>query len=362
MSDVRHLPCEPAATRCVQAFYSRGVRWNRLQLVDGPDSPPALFGTEAVARHFDTPEFAGLTFYEINARTIINKVPAASRVPFQYTVNPYRGCSHACTYCFARKTHEYLNLGTGADFDSKIIVKTNAARLLRAELAKPSWRGEPIAMGTNVDCYQRAEGRYRLMPGIISALAQAANPFSILTKGTLILRDLELLRRAAEVTEVSTAVSVGLNNLPLWRSVEPGTPRPAARLAVCEKLNAAGIGCSVLLAPILPFLTDSAEQLRAQVAACAAAGATGLTPIVLHLRPGAREWFLKWLWREHPGLLGDYQLLYSGGSYANKDYQRHIADVVRDLADEYGIPRPKPRPAAEPRPQPEPELPQPTLF
>ncbi|MGH8877575.1 MAG: Rv2578c family radical SAM protein [Stackebrandtia sp.] len=338
------------------------MRWQRLQLVDGPDAPPALFGADAVARTIDTPEFAGLTFYEIHAKTIINKVPAESRVPFRYTVNPYRGCSHACKYCFARKTHEYLNLGTGADFDSKLIVKTNAGHLLRRELAKPSWRGEAIAMGTNVDCYQRAEGRYRLMPEIIAALRDAANPFSILTKGTLILRDLGLLRQAAAVTQVSTSVSVGLNNLPLWRSIEPGTPRPAARLAVCEKLNAAGIECSVLMAPILPFLTDSPEQLRALVAACAAAGATSVTPIVLHLRPGAREWFVKWLWREYPGLVADYQLLYSGGSYANREYQRHISELVTELADEHGIPRHVQRPPPPPRPEPEPAAPQPTLF
>lgn len=339
------------------------MRWQRLQLIDGPDAPAALFGADAFAEAVDSPEFAGLTFYVIHAKTIINRVPADSRVPFRYTINPYRGCSHACTYCFARKTHEYLNLGTGADFDSKVIVKANAGRLLRKELAKPSWGGEAIAMGTNVDCYQRAEGRYRLMPEIIAALRDAANPFSILTKGTLILRDLELLRQAAAVTDVSTAVSVSLDNLPLWRSVEPGTPRPGARLGVVEKLNTAGIDCSVLLAPILPFLTDSPEQLRGLVAKCAAAGATGVTPIVLHLRSGAREWFLKWLWREHRGLVADYQLLYSGGSYADKEYQRHITELVGDLADEYGIPRRR-RPEPEP-PRvvavPEPE-PQPTLF
>ncbi|ADD45721.1 Rv2578c family radical SAM protein [Stackebrandtia nassauensis] len=338
------------------------MRWQRLQLVDGPEAPAALFGADAIADTVDSPEFAGLTFYVIHAKSIINRVPAESRVPFRYTVNPYRGCSHACTYCFARKTHEYLNLGTGADFDSKVIVKANAGRLLRRELAKPSWRGEAIAMGTNVDCYQRAEGRYRLMPAIIEALRDAANPFSILTKGTLILRDLELLRQAASVTQVSTAVSVSMNNLPLWRSIEPGTPRPGARLAVCEKLNAAGIECSVLLAPILPFLTDSPEQLRTMVSACADAGATAVTPIVLHLRSGAREWFLKWLWREYPGLVADYQLLYSGGSYADKEYQAHVSGMVNDLAAEYGIPQRVHRPQPPPRPEPEVEIPQPTLF
>ena len=177
-------------------------------------------------RTFDTPGFRGITFYEIQARTVINKVPASSRMSFKWTINPYRGCSHACTYCFARSTHNYLDLDAGLDFNSKIIVKVNAPERARKELAAPRWAGEHVAMGTNVDCYQRAEGRYRLMPGIIAALRDAANPFSILTKGTLILRDLDLLCAAAEVTDVGLNVSVGSVDKELWRRVEPGTPSP----------------------------------------------------------------------------------------------------------------------------------------
>ena len=163
-----------------------------------------LFSRAAVVtRTFDTPGFRGITFHEIQARSIISKVPEASRVPFRWTINPYRGCSHACVYCFARNTHTYLDFDAGHDFDTQIVVKVNAPDLLRRELKAPRWAGEHIAMGTNVDCYQRAEGKYRLMPGIITALTEAANPFSILTKGTLVLRDLDLLARAAEVTEVA---------------------------------------------------------------------------------------------------------------------------------------------------------------
>src|SRR5262245_23299226 len=160
-------------------------------------------------RTFDTPDFAGMTFYEIAAKSIINRVPAQSRLPFQWTINPYRGCSHACRYCFARNTHTYLDLDAGLDFDTRVIVKVNAGAVLRRELAAPRWAGDHIAMGTNVDCYQRAEGRYRLMPGILAALRDFANPFSILTKGTLILRDLDLLRQAAAVTSVGLSFSVG---------------------------------------------------------------------------------------------------------------------------------------------------------
>src|SRR5262249_46057882 len=188
--------------------------------IRGPQG--ALFGPEAVARTFDTPGFRGMTFYEVYAKSIINKVPAASRMPFRFTINPYRGCGHACVYCFARNTHTYLDLDAGLDFNSKIIVKVNAAELTRKELARPRWPGEHIAMGTNVDCYQRAEGRYRLMPGIIAALRDARNPFSILTKGTLLLRDLDLIEEAAEVTSVALNMSVGFVDAELSALVEPG--------------------------------------------------------------------------------------------------------------------------------------------
>jgi DNA repair photolyase len=192
-------------------------------------------------------------------------------------------------------------------------------------------------MGTNVDCYQRAEGRYGLMPGIISALRDHANPFSILTKGTLILRDLDLLRQAAEVTDVGISVSVGFTDPELWRTVEPGTPAPERRLDVVRALAEQGIDCGVLMAPVLPFLSDDPAQLRATVRAIAASGASSVTPLVLHLRPGAREWFMAWLGRHHPYLVRRYERLYADGAYAPKWYQRRITRQVHELAQEYGI-------------------------
>ncbi|MDI5974237.1 Rv2578c family radical SAM protein [Streptomyces sp. SL13] len=310
------------------------MRWDNL----GPvGATPALFDPEAVTRTFDTPEFRGITFHEIRARSILNRVPGTSKMSFEWTVNPYRGCSHACVYCFARKTHSYLDLDTGQDFDSQIVVKVNAADLLRRELAAPRWRGEHVAMGTNVDCYQRAEGRYQLMPGIIAALRDRANPFSILTKGSLILRDLPLLEQAARVTEVATAVSVGFTDTTLWRDVEPGTPAPLKRLEVCRTLTAHGIACGVLMAPVLPFLSDTPEQLRETVRAIAAAGATSVTPLVLHLRPGAREWYMAWLARRHPHLVRRYEEMYAGGSYAPTWYQRRVTRQVHEFAAEFGM-------------------------
>jgi DNA repair photolyase len=326
------------------------MRWDSLLLDSSDDRDPAVGTTlplierNAVARTFDTPEFRGMTFYEVQAKSIVSEVPKSSRMMFRYTVNPYRGCSHACKYCFARQSHTYLNMDAGQDFDSRVVVKVNAPELLRAKLASPGWAGEHIAMGTNVDCYQRAEGRYELMRGIIGALRDAANPFSILTKGTLILRDLDLLLSAAEVTDVGLNVSAAFVDKSLWRAIEPGTPAPGRRLAACATLNDAGLRCGVLMGPVVPYLSDSPAQLAAAVRQAGAAGAVHVTPIVLHLRPGAREWFLGWLREAHPDLVPRYAELYGRGSYARKDYQARITGQVRELAERFGVGRGTGRP------------------
>nr|WP_242427152.1 MULTISPECIES: radical SAM protein [unclassified Streptomyces] len=240
-------------------------------------------------------------------------------------------------YCFARKTHSYLDLDTGLGFDSQIVVKINAPEVLARQLASARWQGAHVAMGTNVDCYQRAEGRYGLMPGIITALRDHANPFSILTKGTLILRDLDLLTQAARVTEVGISVSVGFTDQELWRTIEPGTPSPQRRLDVVRTLGEHGIDCGVLMAPVVPFLGDRPEQLRDTVRAIAESGPSSVTPLVLHLRPGAREWFMQWLRRHHPGLVGRYERMYADGAYAPTWYQRRITRQVHELAAQFGM-------------------------
>ncbi|HEV8571390.1 MAG TPA: intein-containing Rv2578c family radical SAM protein [Actinoplanes sp.] len=244
--------------------------------------------------------------------------------------------------CFARNTHTYLDLDAGHDFDTKVVVKVNAGDLVRRELAAPKWTGAHIAMGTNVDVYQRAEGRYRLMPQILAALRDFANPFSILTKGTLILRDLELLTQAAAVTRVGLSMSVGFVDEAMWRSVESGTPSPRRRLDAVRKLTDAGFAVGVLMAPILPGLTDTDESIEETVAAIAAAGASSVTPLALHLRPGAREWYAAWLSREHPGLAPRYRELFRGGSYLPQAYQHEVGARVKMAARRYGLYRAAP--------------------
>jgi DNA repair photolyase len=309
------------------------LRW---RLADDNGGQGAFFADdELVDRHVGTGEFRGMEFLHVNARRIVNEVPAGSRMPFRYTINAYRGCSHACTYCFARPTHEYLGLGLGDDFDRKVVVKVNAVERLRAELAAPSWSGQHIAMGTNTDPYQRCEGKYHLTRGLVEVLGRAANPFSVLTKSTLILRDLRLLREAAERTSVRANLSIGTVDESVWRSTEPGTPHPRQRVAAVARLNQAGIPCGVLVAPILPGISDSPEQLAAVVQACVEAGATSISAVVLHLRPGVREHFLGWLGAARPDLVAEYERRYRR-AYLPEREQRAVSELVADLVRRAG--------------------------
>jgi DNA repair photolyase len=284
---------------------------------------------EVRRRTFDTPHFRGIEFIEAEAKTIINRVPRG--MPFTWTINPYRGCSHACSYCFARTTHTYMDMNAGRDFETKIVVKVNAPELLRKQLANKRWQGESIAMGTATDPYQRAEGRYRLMPRIISALIDFRNPFSILTKGTLILRDLELLKEAASIVDVSTALSIPTQDTDAWRNSEPGTPHPRKRIEAVARLNDAGIPCGVMIAPILPGITDRPDQLMEAVKAAVDAGATFVTPILLHLRPVVREEYMGWLGTTYPGLVRTYEEMYADNAYGPKADRNALQQRVRGL-------------------------------
>jgi DNA repair photolyase len=230
--------------------------------------------------------------------------------------------------CFARPSHTYLNFDAGRDFERKIVVKVNAPEVLRRELRRKSWTGAHVAMGTNTDPYQRCEGRYRLTRGVLEVLRDYANPCSVLTKSPLLLRDLDLFVELAETAGFSANLSIGTLDEEVWRRSEPGTPHPKARMAAVKQLVAAGIPCGILMAPILPGISDSPEQLRAVVRAAADAGASHLTPITLHLRPGVKEEFLPWLEEAYPELLPDYRRLYRG-SNAPRSLREEIADRVR---------------------------------
>jgi DNA repair photolyase len=242
--------------------------------------------------------------------------------------------------CFARVTHTYMDMNAGRDFERKIVVKVNAPDLLPKELRAKRWKGEHIAMGTATDPYQRAEGRYKLMPRIIETLTEFRNPFSILTKGTLILRDLELLVDAAGKMEVSTALSIGTVDEDVWAKSEPGTPSPRARLDAVAKLNAAGIPCGVMVAPILPGISDSPEQIKEVVTAAIDAGATHVSPILLHLRPVVKDVYMEWLEETYPDLVPRYEQMYARSAYASSADKRVLSEKVSSAIEGAGGLRP----------------------
>lgn len=305
--------------------------------LSGIATSDALLPLAGLVRSVTTPEFAGITFHEVAAKSVLNKVPAGSRMPFEWTINPYRGCSHACVYCFARKSHTYLDFDAGLDFDSQVVVKINAVEVLKRELAKPSWGHHQVALGTNTDPYQRAEGRYQLMPGIIGALADSGTPLSILTKGTLLARDIPLLKHAATQVPVGVGISLAMTDEKLSEAIEPGTPGPRARLKLVTRLREAGLPCGVMAMPILPWLSDSDEALDHLFRSLAQAGATGVTAGALYLKPGTREWFMKWIAAHHPELAGKYGRLYASGSYASKEYRSWLAGRVKYFKKLHGF-------------------------
>ncbi len=471
------------------------MRWDAQRLdIEDPSTLPGMPGIRGLLRSVQVPEFPGLTFHEVRSKSALNRVPGESAMPFPWTINPYRGCSHSCVYClagdtlvlmadgrqrpiaelrvgdrivgtkssgthrhyvttevlahwstvkpahqvtlvdgtrivasgdhrfltgrgwrhvrwshetdleagldelagfgqalrghrepfdaldvkvsadlrvtsvealglempmydittgtgdfiangvishncFARRTHEWLELDSGRDFDSQIVVKTNLVDVLRRELARPSWAREHVALGTNTDPYQRAEGRYQLMPGVIGALADSGTPFSILTKGTLLRRDIPLLVEAAQCVPVGLGVSMAIWDDDLHAALEPGVPTPRARLELVKALSDAGLPCGVFLAPVLPGLTDGVEHLDAAIGAIAAAGATGVTVIPLHLRPGAREWFMAWLARAHPDLVPRYEKLYARRAYVPAEYRTWLSRRVAPLLARHGLDR-----------------------
>jgi DNA repair photolyase len=305
------------------------VRWDNLKIEAEEGARLPGYRDPATIRRFDAPEALDMRFYEIHAKSALNRVPEASRMPFRWTINPYRGCSHACVYCFARPTHKYLDFDAGRDFEREIVVKVNVPEVLRAELRRPSWKGEHIAMGTNTDPYQWVEGRYKLMPGIWEALRDFRNPCSVLTKSPLLLRDLPLLKEIAEVTEVSANLSVPTIDEKAWRATEPHTPNPRARLEAVAELNRNGIPTGILVAPLMPGINDDPKQVEEIIQTAIAAGATSIGGIGLHLRGEVRGVFMEWLRSYRPDLVEHYEELYARGAYLPSAESDRIRGLLR---------------------------------
>jgi DNA repair photolyase len=309
------------------------VRWSNLTAEADEQHRLPGYRDEAVVRHFDAPEALDMRFYEVRARSVLNRVPGRSQMPFRWTINPYRGCSHACVYCFARPTHRYLGFDAGRDFEREIVVKVNAPEVLRVELARRSWKGEHVALGTNTDPYQWVEGRYRLMEGIWEALRDArsgaGNPCSVLTKSPLLLRDLSLMLQIARRTTISASLSIPTLDERTWRATEPHTPNPRARLEAVAELNRAGIPTGVLIAPLMSGVNDAPHQLEPLLQGAIDAGATHIGGVALHLRSDVREVFMDWLRAQRPDLLERYAELYRSGAYAPSEERKRLAELVR---------------------------------
>ena len=305
------------------------VRWSNLATEAEERARLPGYREEAVVRHFDAPEAVETRFYEVRAKSILNRVPEASQMPFRWTINPYRGCTHSCLFCFARPTHKYLDFNAGRDFEREIVVKVNAPELLRAELARPKWKHEHVALGTNTDPYQWVEGRYKLMPGIWEAMRDAGNPCSVLTKSPLLLRDLPLMKQIAERTEFGAALSVPTIDERAWRATEPHSPNPRARLEAVAELNRAGIRTGVLVAPLMPGINDAPEQVTKILELASEAGAAYVSGIALHLRGDVRGLFFEWLESHRPDLVDRYKRLYQRGAYAHPDERRRLGELVK---------------------------------
>jgi DNA repair photolyase len=287
-------------------------------------------------------------FEEIECKSALNKVvlPSRNRMPFRWSLNPYRGCQHACTYCFARGTHEHLGYDSGRDFESRIVVKVNAPEMLRQDLSRESWRRELIAIGTACDPYQPAELKYSITHRCLRVLIDKANPASIVTKSPFVVRDADLLEALTRVADVTVNFSISTLDEDVWKRIEPQTARPQKRLEAMRFLAERGVRCGVMIAPVLPGLTDDARSLEDVVVAAREHGASFVHDNVLYLRPGTKEWFMPFLREAYPHLSERYAKYYHG-AYAPRTYTQDVHRVVEGLRHKFGlIPPERSMPAA----------------
>ena len=285
------------------------------------------------------------TYQEVRCRSALNRCKG---MPFmKWTLNPYRGCTHGCHYCFARRYQTQLELNAGDHFASVIFVKTNFVEVLRRELDKPSWAKETIGFGTATDPYQPIEGTYKLSRGVLEALRDAASPVGIVTKGPMVVRDTDVLQDLSARTTCRVHISVPTVDEDAWEKLEPGVAHPMQRLRAVRQLVDAGIDCGVLMAPIVPGFSTQPAKIERTVKAIADSGATSVGAMVMHMQDGTRDHFMGLLEREYPHLVDQYQQLYAG-KYVRKDYDQRVQEVVSLMRQRYGIAPRKKRPD-EPR-------------
>jgi DNA repair photolyase len=278
-------------------------------------------------------------YQEVTCRSALNRVKG---MPFKWTLNPYRGCTHACHYCFARRYHTQFELGSDDEFSSVIFVKTNFADVLRRELDRPTWVRDVVALGTATDPYQPIEGHYKLTRRSIEALLAARNPVGIVTKGPMIVRDADLLADLSRVTDCTVCVSVPTVDEDAWRALEPGTSHPLQRLRAVRRLRDAGVKAGVLMAPVVPGFTTRKSQLEATIKAAADHGAAFMGANVMYLKGGTRDHFMGFLAREFPHMVDGYDRLYAG-AYASKDYVKAVRAMIDTLQQRYDLRQRRPR-------------------
>jgi DNA repair photolyase len=274
-------------------------------------------------------------YQEVACRSALNAVKG---MPFEWTLNPYRGCTHGCHYCYARRYQTQFELGADDEFATIIFVKTNFVDVLRRELEKPSWENEYVAVGTATDCYQPIEGHYKLTRGSLEALAGARNPAGIVTKGPMIVRDIDVLQELDRRAGCTVYISVPTVDEHAWEQLEPGTAHPLKRLRAVRELNEAGIRCGVLMNPIVPGITSKPSILERTVAAIAESGASFVGCNVMFLEGGTRDHFMRWLSEAYPHMVDGYQQLYAR-KYAPTSYRKEVQNVIGLLRNKYGLNR-----------------------
>jgi DNA repair photolyase len=284
-------------------------------------------------------------YQEVRCRSALNRVEG---MPFRWTLNPYRGCTHGCHYCFARRYHTQFELGSGDDFASMIFVKTNFPEVLQAELNRPSWKGELVALGTATDPYQPIEGHYRLTRRSLEALCAARNPVGIVTKGPMAVRDRDVLSDLSKRARCTVYFSVPTVDEDAWHALEPGTSHPLQRLRAVRLLVDAGVRAGVLIAPIVPGITSQPAKLERTIKAIADHGAAFMGSVVLHLKDGTRTHFFEYLAQEFPALVPKYQRLYQSRAYVPKAYAAEVRSVMELLQTRYGLKGRESREEAEP--------------